>query len=126
MTARARVRLIVALATALCLLAVASSSAQSSSQSFTQLPGHEGCVRALGAFVFDYGNVDEEESSPLADCDTASGLGNPQTLLVTPDQRSLLVAAGGGEQGSIALVTLNRSAANGALSFGSCTSNDAG
>ena len=128
MTARARIQSLLAVSATLSLIGAASSFAQSSGQSFTQLPGHEGCVRALGAFVFDYSDefVDEEGPSPLADCDTASGLGNPQTLLVTPDQRALLVAAGGGDQGSNAVVTMNRSAANGALSFGSCMSNDAG
>jgi 6-phosphogluconolactonase (cycloisomerase 2 family) len=107
--------------TVACLSLVSPALAQDTSDlSFAQLTGSDGCVRALGALAFDFGG------DPLAGCDTASGLGNPQALLVSPDQRQLLVAAGGGDEGSNALVTLSRAPSNGALSFASCASNDGG
>lgn len=107
--------------TVACLLSVTPAFAQDTSDlSFAQLSGSDGCVRALGALAFDFGG------DPLAGCDTASGLGNPQALLVAPDQRQLLVAAGGGDEGSNALVTLSRASSTGALSFASCASNDGG
>ena len=75
-----------AVLTVACLLWVTPASAQDTSDlSFAQLTGPDGCVRAQGALTFDFGG------DPLAGCSTASGLGNPQALLVSPDQRQLLV-----------------------------------
>jgi DNA-binding beta-propeller fold protein YncE len=106
---------------ALCIIPVGPASAQGGSDlSFAQLTGPDGCVRALGALTFDFGG------DPLAGCSTASGLGNPQALLVSPDGKQLLVAAGGGDEGSNALVALTRAPSNGALTFASCASNDGG
>jgi 6-phosphogluconolactonase (cycloisomerase 2 family) len=104
-----------------CLLAVAQAFGQDASDlSFAQLAGTDGCVRALGAIAYDFGG------DPLSGCSTASGLVNPQALLIAPDQKQLIVAAGGGDEGSNAIVTLNRAPSNGALSFASCASNDGG
>jgi 6-phosphogluconolactonase (cycloisomerase 2 family) len=106
---------------ALTLVAATPASAQSGSDlSFAQLTGSDGCVRALGALAFDFGG------DPLAGCGTASGLGNPKALLIAPDGKQLLVAAGGGDEGSNALVALTRAGSNGALTFASCASNDGG
>jgi 6-phosphogluconolactonase (cycloisomerase 2 family) len=111
---------VLVLVSALIALApVASAAAQATVASFGQLAGSDGCIRALGAVAFDFGG------DPLSGCGTASGLGNPQALTLSPDQRQLLVVAGGGDDGSNAIVTLNR-ADNGALSFASCMSNDGG
>jgi 6-phosphogluconolactonase (cycloisomerase 2 family) len=109
--------LVIVLAT---LLPVSSAGAQGTVASFGQLMGSDGCVRALGAVAFDFGG------DPLTGCGTASGLGNPQALTLSPDQRQLLVVAGGGDAGSNAIVTLNRAPSSGALSFASCMSNDGG
>jgi 6-phosphogluconolactonase (cycloisomerase 2 family) len=110
-----------ALIIVVCLLSVSPASAQDASDlSFAQLTGSDGCVRALGALAFDFGG------DPPAGCATASGLGNPQALLISPDQRQLLVAAGGGDEGSNALVALSRAPTNGALTFATCASNDGG
>jgi Lactonase, 7-bladed beta-propeller len=114
-------RMVVVALAVLCLWSVSAASAQDTSDlTFAQLSGSDGCVRALGALAFDFGG------DPLAGCATASGLGNPRAMLISPDQRQLLVAAGGGDEGSNALVALNRAPANGALAFASCASNDGG
>src|SRR6266511_1200903 len=101
------------------LLGAAPASAQDTpTTSFAQLEGRDGCVRALGALSFDF------DGDPLTGCSTASGLGNPKALIVTPDQKQVLVAAGGGDEGSNAIVTLDRNTDTGALSAASCLSND--
>ena len=107
--------------TVACLLWVTPASAQDTSDlSFAQLTGPDGCVWAGGALTFYFGG------DPRGGCSTASGLGNPQALLVSPDQRQLLVAAGGGDEGSNALVALSRAPSTGALTFATCASNDGG
>jgi len=99
---------------------VASAGAQATVASFGQLAGPDGCIRAQGAVAFGFGG------DPLSGCVAASGLGNPKALTLSPDQRQLLVVAGGVDEGSNAIVTLNRAAGSGALSFASCMSNDGG
>jgi hypothetical protein len=116
-------RTLIAVLGALSAAAVpATASAQPPAASFAQLSGQQGCLLSEG-FVSD----DSDEEDAPKDCATAKALLDPIALAAAPGGGQIAVVSAGDDiSGTNGVTVLGRDAQTGALSFGSCVTDDGG